>query len=85
MPEKTNEMGQQVLLKLHPYVKSSSVNRLFPKLSYKNCGPFQIVEKIVVVMYKLDLPTCGLSHHVVHVSQLKEFTSDLTPVFTNFP
>jgi len=36
-----DQVGDQVLLKLQPYAQTSVVNRLFPKLALKYCGPFQ--------------------------------------------
>lgn len=79
------QVGEQVLLKLQPYAQHSVANRPFPKLAYKYYGPFTIDERIGDAAYKLELPTDASIHPVFHVSQLKQFTPDFTPVYTELP
>jgi hypothetical protein len=80
--ERSFQVGEQVLLKLQPYAQSSLVNMPFPKLAYKYFGPYVILEKIGSVAYKLELPNGCQVHLVFHVSHIKAFTLDHTPVYS---
>jgi hypothetical protein len=64
--DRSFQMGEMVLLKLHPYAQSTVVNRPCPKLAMKFFGPYKVLEKV---------------HLVFHVSQLKPFNADYSPVF----
>ncbi|KAJ1276201.1 hypothetical protein BS78_05G196200 [Paspalum vaginatum] len=77
------QVNEQVLLKLQPYAQSSVVNRPFPKISFKYFGPYRVVERIGNAAYKLQLPEGALVHPVFHVSQLKPFTPDYSPVYAD--
>jgi hypothetical protein len=75
------QVGESVLLKLQMYVQSLIVIRPCPKLALKYFGPYKIIKRIGTVTYKLELPSTSQVHPVSHVSQLKPFTPDHTPVF----
>lgn len=64
-------VGDWVYLKIQPYVQSLVAKRANHKLAFRYFGPFQILQKVGTIAYKLDLPEDCLFHPVVHVSQLK--------------
>lgn len=69
--ERHFQVGDWVYLKLQPYRQISIKERPNYKLSSKYYGPFEIIEKIGKVAYKLRLHNHSQIHPVFHVSQLK--------------
>uniref|UniRef100_A0A2N9IS51 Reverse transcriptase n=1 Tax=Fagus sylvatica TaxID=28930 RepID=A0A2N9IS51_FAGSY len=63
-------VGDWVYLRLQPF-KQRSMHQKMGKLAPKFYGPYQILEKVGAVAYKLDLPNDALIHPVFHVSCLK--------------
>ena len=69
-------MGDHVFLKVSP-TKGASRFRIKRKLSPRYVGPFEILERIGVVAYRLALPpSLDKVHNVFHVSMLRKCLSD---------
>ncbi|CAH9114190.1 unnamed protein product, partial [Cuscuta europaea] len=72
------EVGDLVYLKIQPYKLKSLAKRINQKLSPRFYGPFEILERIGAVAYKLKLPDDSKIHPVFHVSLLKKVLSPNT-------
>ena len=74
------EAGDHVFLKVMPkrgVVRFSKRGKLLPRI----VGPFEILERVGTVAYRLALPpSMSGVHEVFHVSMLRKYTLDLAHV-----
>lgn len=70
--ERTFNVGDFVYLKQQPYKQSSLAQRSSFKLAPRFYGPYQILEKVGPVAYRLQLPDNAQIHNVFHVSLLEK-------------
>ena len=73
-------MGDHVLLKVMPkrrVIRFDKRGKLLPRF----IGPFEVLERVGTVAYRLALPPSLLSVHAIfHVSILQKYTPDVTHV-----
>ena len=75
--ERSFEVGDWVFLRLQPYKQVSlKKSKKDNKLSPKYYGPYKVLQKIVTMAYKLELPASSWVHLVFHVSCLKKVIGD---------
>ncbi|KAF7153105.1 hypothetical protein RHSIM_Rhsim01G0082400 [Rhododendron simsii] len=83
--ERVFEVGDWVYLKLQPFRQVTVAFRRNAKLAPKYFGPYQVVKKVRLVAYELELPPYSKIHLVFHVSLLKKKLGQDAVVQTELP
>ena len=77
------EIGEKVFLKVSPWKKVMKFGRK-GKLSPRFIGPYEVIEKVGPVAYRLALPPdLEKIHNVFHVSMLRRYRSDPSHVVSS--
>lgn len=71
------KVGDMVYL-LQQYQQQSVARRSSSKLSLRYYGPFEVLQRIGDVAYRLKLPPTSMIHPVFHVSCLKHYLASFT-------
>ena len=73
-------MGDHVFLKVSPMKNAMRFGKK-RKLSPKYVGPFEVLEKVGALAYRVTLPpNLGKIHNVFHVSSLRKYVYDASHV-----
>ncbi|GJR96491.1 ty3-gypsy retrotransposon protein [Tanacetum coccineum] len=78
-------IGDKVLVKLQPYRQLTLAKRVSNHFAKRYYGPFEVVERVGKVAYRLALPVDSKMHPVFHVSLLKLFSGSDTFKVTPIP
>ena len=81
--ERSFSVGDCVYLRLQTFKQEFKSYRTFSKLSTRFFGPFQVLQKVGAVAYKLHQPSGSQIHPIFHVSCLKaKLAQQVTPCTT---
>jgi hypothetical protein len=83
--ERSFQVGDWVYLKLQPYRQVTVAGTAPSKLSARFYGPFEVIERVGSVAYKLKLPPNLQVHPTFHVSRLKPRIGKGTAIEATLP
>jgi len=72
-------VGEHVYLHIRPNKSSLRIDSC-DKLEKKPCGQFKILERVVLVSYRLALPPIVKTHDIFHIYLLKKYVHDVNHV-----
>ena len=67
--------GDHIYIRVRPRKSSLNLGSC-AKLSPRYCGPFEVLERIGLVAYRLAFPASTRAHNGFHVSLLKKYVHD---------
>ncbi|CAL1369565.1 unnamed protein product [Linum trigynum] len=79
------EVGDLVLLRLHPYRQASVFRWAYQKLAARFFGPYELLQKVNPVACRLRLPTDARIHSTFHVSLLRMYRRPADRIETTAP
>lgn len=83
--DKEFSVGDWVYLRLQPYRQTSLALQRAINLGPRFYGPYQILERVGTVAYRLDLPSTSKIHPVFYVSYLKQHLGSLSQAQDTLP
>ena len=68
-------VGDRVYLRVREKKRSLNLGSC-AKMSQRYCGPFEVLARIRLVVFRISFPSNTKNHNVFHVSLLKKYVHD---------